>query len=186
MIGVRKLVLSFGLALATAGVLPVAAASSQTYNDYVFGIETAAAGPSGVTTCSTNPALDQAASFSGQAFGGLPGPWSAVVLHTDLSSRNAMVCPGGNFTLASKINNVPVVITGSFGPGTITGSSEGDVDCPGTQTFQVTAPITGFASNGAQVKGIFTVTLTHYLGFNCQPFFATVNGPVTLTLTSLL
>ena len=97
-----------------------------------------------------------------------------------------MVCSGGNFTLTSRINNVPIAITGSFGPGTITGTSEDDVDCPGTQTFQVTAPITGVASNGAQVKGFFTVTLTHYLGFNCQPFFATVNGPVTLTLTSLL
>jgi hypothetical protein len=175
-LNVRKLVLSAGLALSAAGILPVAAATP--YADSVVGAEYAVGGPSYVGDCTTQLSGDQFGSFAGSASGMLPGVWQATIFHTSLNV-SAEIC-GGAFKLATVLNGQATTVKGTFDDdGSISLISAGP-NCT-NQQYAVSDTLTLTSPQG---KGVFNAVLTHYRTqvpfFGCVIYAASVAGPLTL------
>jgi hypothetical protein len=158
------------LALVTASVVAAsatAATSAATYSDVLNGVEIAATSTQGT--------------FVGTASGALPGQWAATVNHTPLSP-NATIT-GGSFTVATTLNGLPTLVTGSFSGGTVTFAAGSG--CTNQQfTIDGTLDHVGTWYSGAG-SGSFLGTLTHYrtsIFGRCITYSASVTGSVTLTL----
>jgi hypothetical protein len=165
----RKFLLSLALASTFTIGLAATAVASTTYHDTVVGIET------GQPTAGLSP-------FAGYAFGQLPGPWAAGVVHGTLPTNpgdyGAIIT--GNFTLRSS-----QTVTGTFNPNLhgiqmLAASSDEDSGfC--TQTYLISDTLQLTSPNGS---GSFVAILRHYgflVGGQCAVFAATVSGTVDLT-----
>ena len=152
------------------------AATPMTYYESVFGFELPPSQASGID-CSA----PQVAPFVGASAGDLPGSWSALIPHTNLST-SASICPGGQFGLSTQLNGQQTFVVGSFLSGSVVRTSS---SCPGIQTYQVSATLAIVASVAGQFRigtGSFqNVTLIHFVDAACNAFFAIVVGPVSLT-----
>ncbi len=120
--------------------------------------------------------------FAGTATGDLPGTWSAVVIHEQLSGATAAPITGGSFDLATFQGASPQAVSGTIAGGTVTQVS-GFSGCANQRyavvgTFDPVS-ISGGAPDGT---GTFRLTLTHYrtsvFGY-CFVYSATVTGSVS-------
>jgi hypothetical protein len=142
------------------------AATATTYSDPIGGFEYTATSTQG--------------SFAGAASGALPGPWSATVDHTPLSTSATIT--GGDFSLATYLHGTLTTVTGDFTGGTVRQLSgfTGCVD----QRYAVNGLLgdVGFGSRGSGT-GTFTATLTHYrtkiFGY-CATYSASIGGSLSL------
>jgi hypothetical protein len=87
--------------------LPSLASAATTYTDAVNGYEYYATSTDG--------------KFAGTASGMLPGNWNADVRHTALCSSctPTATITGGSFSLATILNSIPTLVTGTFVGGTV-------------------------------------------------------------------
>ena len=153
------------VAVTLAVAAPVYAAT--TYTSSLRGFEVAATSTRGT--------------FTGTASGSLSGQWAATVEHTPLSP-NATIT-GGSFAIATAVNSVPTLVTGTFSGGSVT------VVNPGAGCTNQSFAINGMLGNvGAWYSGsgtgTFIGTLIHYrtrIFTSCITYWATVSGSVTLT-----
>lgn len=157
-------------ALAAALIAPAAATGATSYTDTISGHEYYATSTDG--------------KFAGTAGGALPGSWNADVQHTALciGCATTATITGGSFQLATTLNSIPTLITGSFSGGTV------QVTNPGTGCTNQTFAVNGILSNvgpwyNASAGGTFTATLTHYrhslFGY-CLTYSASITGKLTL------
>jgi hypothetical protein len=166
----RKFLLSLALASTFTIGLAATAVASTTYHDTVVGIET------GQPTAGLSP-------FAGYAFGQLPGPWFAGVVHGNLPTTQGAygeIYRGGYFTLTSGTRQ----IAGTFDPNPqgiqliATSSDEDSGFC--TQTYLISDTLKLVSPAGI---GSFVAILRHYgfmVGGQCAVFGATVSGTVDL------
>jgi hypothetical protein len=161
------LVLAFA---ALALLVPVSAAAGA-YSDTVRGAEYFATSTDG--------------KFAGTASGALPGSWNADVQHTALclSCSPTATVTGGSFSLVTRLNGWPNVVSGRFSGGYVQVTNPG-LNCT-NQAFTVHGVLSGvhslFGGNGG---GVFDVQLTHYrtlLFGSCITYGATVAGTLGLT-----
>ena len=161
------LVVLAATALAFVGTAPSAAAA--TYTDTISGYEYYATSTEG--------------RFAGSASGALPGYWNADVVHDPL----CLSCPttaeitGGSFTLATILNGLYTVVTGTFTGGTVQVTDPG-AGCA-DQLFTVSG-VLGNVGPGGSGSGSFAATLQHYrhLVFGaCVTYAASVTGSISLT-----
>jgi hypothetical protein len=153
----------------TAGLAVLAApASAQTEVTYsLAGVETAATSTQGTFV---------GVAISPDDF----GLWGAVVLHEPLDDNVPVT--GGSFAIEGQLRNLEGLITG--GEIVRLGGS-----CR-RETFSVTGHVALFQDGIPTGEfGDFEVTLTHYgqrvRGGGCVTFFATIEGLITFTLTTL-
>jgi hypothetical protein len=162
----------FALLAAGAALLaPGAAVAAQSYDDTVGGHEYYATSTDG--------------KFAGTASGALPGAWQADVQHTPLclSCGTTATITGGSFSLATALDGVPSLITGSFTGGTV------EVTNPGTGCTNQTFAVDGILGrvgpwHRGSGSGSFSVTLTHYrtqLFGSCVTYGASVAGTLSLS-----
>jgi hypothetical protein len=159
-IDMRKTLATLVLAVGLSTIPQLAFAA--TYADLVTGREIFATSTVGV--------------FAGIASGSLPGTWTALVVHTPLSSPPSLIT-GGSFGLATTIGTV----TGTFSGGAVT-QTGGFAGCV-NQTYTVAGTLTQVGIGGGSGDGTFTATLTHFnTNFfgRCITYKATVSGGVTL------
>jgi hypothetical protein len=155
------------LALASAA----GAAATTTYKDTISGFEYFATSTDG--------------RFAGTATGALPGTWASDVQHTPLclSCTPTATITGGSFALATAVNSVPTVITGTFSGGTVQVINAG-ANCT-NQTFAVSGNLNNVGPwSGGNGSGTFNVTLTHYRRMffgSCVTYGASVAGTLSLT-----
>jgi len=159
-------VLVIGIALCS----PVAALATRTYSDTISGHEYYATSTDG--------------KFAGSASGALPGSWNADVQHTALciSCSTTATITGGSFLLATTLNSVPTLITGTFRGGSV------QVTNSGTNCTNQTFAVNGILGNvgpwyGGTGSGAFTATLTHYrhsIFGSCITYGASVTGTLPL------
>jgi hypothetical protein len=174
-----RLWLTLIAAAATAVVAPLSAAASATYVDAVRGVETGF--QPGVA-----PGTDLS-SFAGLLSGGLPGVFTAGVLHAPNPSTvgaSSPIFPGGRFTLTNSFSGTN--LTGAFAGGSVTLAAQ-EEGC-GKQLFRIQTSLVGLsgAVNRAPVSGgtaAFSGWLVHFRaltltasGAVCRTFFATVTG----------
>jgi hypothetical protein len=167
------------LAIAIAVVVPASALASVSYTDSVRAVETGF--QPGVA-----PGAD-ASSFAGLLSGGLPGVFTASVLHAPNPTTvgaSAPILPGGRFSLTSFFTGTS--LTGAFTGGSVTLAAQAE-GC-GEQVFRIQANLgglTGMVSRTPVVAGTATFNgwLLHFrapaltsAGAACQTFFATVTG----------
>jgi hypothetical protein len=155
---------------ALALAAPAEAFAAQTYTDTISGHEYYFTSTDG--------------KFAGSASGALPGDWNADVQHTKLclSCTPTARITGGSFALATTLNRVPTLISGSFRGGTIQVTNRG-AGCT-NQTFAVNGILADvgpwYSGHGT---GTFSATLTHYrtpiLG-SCVTYGASVTGTIIL------
>lgn len=151
---------------------PSPATAATTYTDTVSGVEYWATSTQG--------------KFTGKATGQLPGYWNATVDHTPLSlaAMPTATITGGSFELATLVNGVPTLVTGTFASGgTVTVMNVG-ANCT-NQKFAVDGPLDNvgpwYTGTGT---GTFAVTLTHYrtrIFGSCVTYSASVTGSLALT-----
>jgi hypothetical protein len=166
-------------AAAAAFLAPVSATASTTYTDAVKGIETGF--QPGVA-----PGTDLS-SFAGFLSGGLPGFFTAGVLHAPnpvTVGASASIFPGGRFSLTNSFTGTN--LTGAFAGGFVTLALQ-EAGC-GKQLFRIQTGLTGLAGtvNRTPVSGgtaAFNGWLVHFraltltpTGVACRTFFATVTG----------
>jgi hypothetical protein len=167
----QRLIILLAAALALLVAAPSAVAAT-TYSDTVSGYEYAFTSTDG--------------KFAGSASGSLPGAWNADVQHTPLclSCTPTATITGGSFSLATRHNGAPALVSGDFIGGTV------QVTNPGArctfQTFAVNGILghVGWWSAGSG-SGTFDVTLTHYrrsIFSRCVTYGASVRGRLSLTL----
>jgi hypothetical protein len=109
--------------------------------------------------------------FGGLAKGGLPGAWTAAVVHDPLRPGAAVPITGGSFTLYGR-----QVVAGRFVRGTVTPLAA--ASC-GDERFRVAGTL---ALDGGG-SGTFQVVLTHLrapLRGGCRTYGATVAGTLTV------
>jgi hypothetical protein len=157
--------------VAAAVVVPGSALAAQTSSDTITGYEYYATSTDG--------------RFAGAASGDLPGSWNADVHHTAL----CLVCTptatitGGSFLLATVLNGIPTLVTGSFTGGTVQVTNVG-ANCT-NQTFAVDGDLGSVGAwYGGSGTGSFNVTLTHYrrsIFGSCITYGASVGGTLTVT-----
>lgn len=150
---------------------PTGALAAQTYADTIDGHEYYATSTDG--------------KFAGAASGALPGHWNADVEHTKLclSCTPTATISGGSFALATTLDSVATLLTGSFTGGTVQVVNKG-ANCT-NQTFAVNG-ILGrvgpwYSGHGS---GTFTATLTHLrtsIFGRCVTYGASVSGTISLT-----
>jgi hypothetical protein len=174
-----RLWLALTAAVVVAVLAPVSATASATYTDAVKGIETGF--QPGVA-----PGTDLS-SFAGVLSGGLPGVFSAGVLHAPNPSTvgaTSLIFPGGQFKVRNFLTGTS--LAGAFvgGSVTLTGQEEG---C-GKQLFRVQTSLAGLTGtvNRTPVSegtGAFNGWLVHFraltltaAGPACRTLFATVTG----------
>ncbi len=151
-----------------AGAGRVAAA---TYSDAIKGIEYFATSTDG--------------RFAGTASGARPGEWNADVRHTPLclSCTPTATITGGSFALATEIDDIPTLITGTFSGGTVQVTNPGS-NCT-NQTFTVDGNLSSVGTwFGGSGRGTFDVTLTHFrhtIFGRCVTYGASVTGTLSLT-----
>jgi hypothetical protein len=150
---------------------PAAAAAAQTYSDTISGYEYYATSTEG--------------RFAGTASGALPGTWNADVRHTALclSCGTTATITGGSFQLATVLNAIPSLVTGTFVGGTVQVQNAGS-NCS-NQTFLVNGLLGSVGpSYSGSGSGLFSATLTHYrhsvFGV-CVTYAASVAGTLSLT-----
>ncbi|MEO6397534.1 MAG: hypothetical protein ABIP13_03605 [Tepidiformaceae bacterium] len=120
--------------------------------------------------------------FVGTATGDLPGTWSAVVIHDQLSGASPALITDGSFDLETFRAGSPVTVSGAIAGGTVTQVS-GFSGCA-NQQYAVVGTFDPVSISGGQQdgKGTFRLTLTHYrtsvFGY-CFPYSATVTGSVS-------
>jgi hypothetical protein len=157
-------------ALAAALVAPAAATGATGYTDTISGYEYYATSTDG--------------KFAGTAGGALPGSWNADVRHTALciGCSTTATITGGSFQLATALDGIPTLVTGSFTGGTV------QVTNPGAGCTNQTFAVNGILGNvgpwySATGSGTFMATLTHYrrsvFGY-CVTYSASVTGTLTL------
>jgi hypothetical protein len=123
--------------------------------------------------------------FAGTASGALPGEWNADVQHTPLclSCTPTATITGGSFALATAINDIPTLITGTFSGGTVQVTNTGP-NCT-NQTFTVDGNLSNVGPwFGGSGSGTFDVTLTHFrhtIFGRCVTYGASVTGTLSLT-----
>jgi hypothetical protein len=178
---VRRAVFSLPLvvAIAIALVAPASALASVSYTDSVKAVQTGF--QPGVA-----PETD-ASSFAGLLFGGLPGVFTASVLHAPNPSTvgtSAPIRPGGQFILTSFFAGTS--LTGAFKGGSVTLVAESE-GC-GEQLFRIEAALEGLTGTVSHTRvsggtASFSGWLLHFraptltpTGTACQTFFATVTG----------
>ncbi len=170
-----RLWLALTTAVVAAAATPVSATASVAYTDAVKGVETGF--QPGVA-----PGTDLS-SFAGVLSGGLPGVFTANVLHAPNPSTvgaSSLIFPGGQFTLTNFFRETN--LTGAFGGGSVTLAAQ-EEGC-GKQLFRIQASLAGLSgtANGTPVSGgtaTFSGWLVHLrapTGTTCQTFFATVTG----------
>jgi hypothetical protein len=162
----RKFALVLVAALVVAASATAATSAAATYADALKGVEVAATSTQGT--------------FVGTASGALPGQWAATVDHTPLSPDATLT--GGSFSIATTLNGLPTLVTGSFSGGTVTFATGSG--CTNQQfTIDGTLDHVGTWYTGAG-SGTFVGTLTHYrtsIFGRCITYSASVTGSVTLT-----
>jgi hypothetical protein len=151
--------------------LPSVASAATTYGDTVSGYEYYATSTDG--------------KFAGTASGTLPGDWNADVRHTALCSSctPTATITGGSFSLATVLNSIPTLVTGTFVGGTVQVTNSGP-HCT-NQTFDVNGILGSvgpwYTGSGT---GTFSATLTHYryrvLG-TCVTYAASIAGTLSVT-----
>jgi hypothetical protein len=157
--------------VAAAFVVPAAAFAGETSSANITGFE--------------YHATSTDAKFAGTASGALPGSWNADVHHTALclSCATTGTITGGRFLLATVLDGIPTLITGSFTGGTVQMTNEG-ANC-GNQAFAVNGILGRVGAwHGGSGTGSFRVTLTHYrrsVFGNCVTYGASVGGSITVT-----
>lgn len=170
-----RLWLAFTTAVVVVAFAPVSATASVTYSDAVKGVETGF--QPGVA-----PGTDLS-SFAGLLSGGLPGVFTAGVLHAPNPSTvgaTSLIFPGGQFTLTNFFRETN--LTGAFAGGSVTLTAQ-EEGC-GKQLFRIQASLAGLTgtANGTPVSrgtATFDGWLVHLrapTGTTCQTFFATVTG----------
>jgi hypothetical protein len=153
-------------------VAPSGALAAQTYGDTISGHEYYATSTDG--------------RFAGNASGALPGDWNADVQHTKLclSCTPTARITGGSFALATPLNGVPTLVTGSFSGGTIQVIDRG-ADCT-NQTYAVNGILSSVGPwYRGRGSGAFDVILTHYRTWifgSCVTYGASVTGTLSLAL----
>ena len=167
----RRLIILLVAALALL-MTPASAAAAQTYTDTINGLEYAFTSTDG--------------KFAGTASGALPGSWNADVQHTPLclSCTSTATITGGSFSLATRHNGSPALVSGAFVGGTVQVRNVGS-NCS-NQTFAVNGILgnVGWWSSGSG-SGTFMATLTHYrhsVFGRCVTYGASVRGMLSLTL----
>jgi len=167
----QRLIILLAATLALLVAAPTAIAA-QSYSDTVSGYEYAFTSTDG--------------KFAGSASGSLPGAWNADVQHTPLclSCTPTATITGGSFSLATRHNGVPALVSGDFVGGTVQVTNPG-ASCT-NQTFRVNGILgnVGRWSAGSG-SGTFNVTLTHYrhsIFGRCVSYAASVRGTLTLNL----
>jgi hypothetical protein len=160
------------VAALTLLLAPATAAAAQTYTDTISGYEYAFTSTDG--------------RFAGTASGALPGSWNADVQHTPLclSCTPTATITGGSFSLATKHNGFPALVSGAFVGGTVQVANVGS-NCS-NQTFAVNGILgnVGWWSSGSG-SGSFRATLTHYrhsIFGRCATYGASIRGTLSLTL----
>jgi hypothetical protein len=174
-----RLWLTLIVGAATVVLAPVSAAASATYTDAVKGVETGF--QPGVA-----PGTDLS-SFVGLLSGGLPGVFTAGVLHAPNPSTvgaSSTIFPGGRFTLTNSFSGTS--LTGAFAGGSVALIAQ-EGGC-GKQLFRIQTSLAGLTGtvNGTPVSGgtaTFNGWLVHFRavtltapGAACRTFFATVTG----------
>jgi hypothetical protein len=174
-----RLWLTLMAAAATAVLAPVSAGASATYTDAVRGVETGF--QPGIA-----PGTDLS-SFAGLLSGGLPGVFTAGVLHAPNPSvvgASSPIFPGGQFTLRNSFSGTN--LTGAFAGGSVTLTAQ-EEGC-GKQLFRIQTSLAGLTGtvNRTPVSGgtaAFNGWLVHFraltltaTGAGCRTFFATVTG----------
>ena len=163
--------------LAAAALLAAGTAAAAISPSYaVTGIEVAATSTQGTFV------------GTGTGSGGDRLAWSAVVVHTVLSTNPATpaTITGGSLNALSYGTGSPAALTGTFTGGTVTydAALSSPAAC-GNQVYDVAGSL-ALASGGVTGTGTFTVLLTHYrialLG-RCVTIGATVTGAPGLTVT---
>jgi len=165
-------------AVAVVVLTPASATASVTYTDAVQGVETGF--QQGV-----GPGVDLS-SFAGLLSGGLPGVFTAGVLHAPNPSTvgaTAFIFPGGQFTLTNFFTGTK--LAGAFAGGSVTLAAQ---ESCGLQLFHIQASLAGLTGtvNATPVSGgtaTFNGWLVHFwalvltaTGTTCQTVFATVTG----------
>ena len=168
------------IAAAAAAILsPVSATAATTYTDAVKGVETG-----------FQPAVapgSDLSSFAGLLSGGLPGVFTAGVLHAPNPVRvgaSSPIFPGGQFRLRNSFGGTN--LTGAFAGGSVTLTAQ-EEGC-GKQLFRIQTSLTGLTGtvNRTPVSGgtaTFNGWLVHFralrvtaTGAACRTLFATVTG----------
>ena len=145
---------------------PAAAMAATMSTDSISGLEYAATSAQG--------------RFAGIASGALPGAWSVTVDHTPLGTSAAIT--GGDFHLATRLDETLTVVSGHFTRGTVRQLS-GFTGCA-SQRYAVNG-VLGHVSPGSACRGTgtFAATLTHYrteIFGHCLTYSATVTGSLSL------
>ena len=145
---------------------PAAAMAATMSTDSISGLEYAATSAQG--------------RFAGIASGALPGAWSVTVDHTPLGTSAAIT--GGDFHLATRLDETLTVVSGHFTRGTVRQLS-GFTGCA-SQRYAVNG-VLGHVSPGSAGRGTgtFAATLTHYrteIFGHCLTYSATVTGSLSL------
>lgn len=174
-----RLWLALTAAVVMAVLAPVSATASVTYPDAVKGVETGF--QPGVA-----PGTDLS-SFAGVLSGGLPGVFTAGVLHASNPSTvgaTSLIFPGGQFRVRNFFTGTS--LTGAFAGGSVTLTAQ-EEGC-GKQLFRIQASLAGLTGtvNRTPVSGrtaTFSGWLVHFralaltaTGATCQTLFATVTG----------
>jgi hypothetical protein len=166
----RRLIILVVAALAF--LAPATAAAAQTYSDTISGYEYAFTSIDG--------------RFAGTASGALPGSWNADVQHTPLclSCIPTATITGGSFSLATRHDGLPALVSGAFVGGSVQVTNVG-ANCS-SQTFTVNGILghVGWWSSGSG-SGTFRATLTHYrrsIFGSCVTYGASIRGTLSLSL----
>jgi hypothetical protein len=165
----RSIILLAALVLLAA---PAAAGAAQIYGDTISGYEYAFTSTDG--------------KFAGTAAGALSGAWKIDVQHTKLclSCSPTARITGGAFSLVTRHDGLPALVSGALVGGTVQVTNAG-AGCS-NQTFAVNGILghVGWRSSSSG-SGVFRATLTHYrhsiLG-SCVAYGASVRGSLSLGL----
>lgn len=151
--------------------IPASASAASTYSDTISGFEYYATSTEGM--------------FAGGASGSLPGDWNADVHHGPLclSCSVTATITGGSFSLATSVNGIPTLVTGTFIGGTVQVTNVGP-NCT-NQTFEVNGTLASvgpwYSGSGS---GTFATKLTHYrhpLFGRCITYGASIAGTLSPT-----
>src|SRR6266511_208094 len=156
-------------AVAVVVLTPASATASVTYTDAVQGVETGF--QQGV-----GPGVDLT-SFAGLLSGGLPGVFTAGVLHAPNPSTvgaTAFIFPGGQFTLTNFFTGTK--LAGAFAGGSVTLAAQ---ESCGLHLFHIQASLDVEELQAATFNGWlvhFRALVLTATGTTCQTVFATVTG----------
>ena len=167
----KKLALSFALAVGAVLVLAVTAAASGSYTEWINGTEL----PNATTT---------EGQFVGTATGSYDGGWYIGVKHQPLSSSPDYIT-GGSFRLDTVVNGWPSAIRGSIVPWGGTVKQTGGFSGCTNQTYAVHGALSNVGIGSGSGTGSFSATLTHHRAevwlVGCVVYAATVSGSVSLS-----